>query len=174
MNRIPAMLSRLSEQEARRLQRVFAPVVVGTHPSNTWADLCALPDGEIRVYGHDEETRFYLASTDCGFTWKRYDVEDNSLFCSGILNPHTGRWFNSYYVKGEEVVCSGYGYIDPAKVKYNTTFSLYSYTGDASMKAWFELQSSYGIIDTADAVDALISAVSGQGIDVFGFKYIKY
>lgn len=101
MNRIPAMLSRLSAQEARRLQRVFAPVVVGTHPSNTWADLCALPDGEIRVYGHDEETRFYLSSTDCGFTWKRYDVEDNSLFCSGVLNPHTGRWFNSYYVKGE-------------------------------------------------------------------------
>jgi len=101
MQRIPAMLSRLSAQEARRLERVFAPVAVGTHPSNTWADLCVLPDGEIRVYGHDEETRFYLSSMDCGFTWKRYDVEDHSLFCSGVLNPHTGRWFNSYYVKGE-------------------------------------------------------------------------
>ena len=101
MNRIPAMLSRLSDQEKRRLERVYAPVAVGTHPSNTWADLCVLPDGEIRVYGHDEETRFYLSSIDCGFTWKRYDVEDDTLFCSGVLNPHTGRWFNSYYVKGE-------------------------------------------------------------------------
>lgn len=101
MHRISAMEARLSEQEARRLQRVFAPVVVGTHPSDTWANLCVLPDGEIRVYGHDEETRFYLSSIDCGFTWKRYDVEDNSLFCSGFVSPHTGRWFNSYYVKGE-------------------------------------------------------------------------
>lgn len=101
MHRIQAMLSRLSDQEKRRLERVYAPVAVGTHPSNTWADLCVLPDGEIRVYGHDETGRFYLSSADAGFTWKRYDVEDNSLFCSGVLNPHTGRWFNSYYVKGE-------------------------------------------------------------------------
>ena len=82
--------------------------------------------------------------------------------------------YNTYYIKGEEVICSGYGYIDPAKVKYNTTFSLYSYTGDASKKSRFELQSSYGVIDCADAADALISSVSTQGIDVFGFKYIKY
>ena len=101
MLRIKAMESRLSAQEKRRLERVFAPVAVGTPPSNTWADLCVLPDGEIRVYGHDEISRFYLSSIDCGFTWKRYDVEDPSLFCSGILNPHTGRWFNSYYIKGE-------------------------------------------------------------------------
>ncbi len=116
------------------------------------------------------------ASGSFTFSHIRYIAADGTYVMTEILVPKVSNTYryNTYYVKGEEVVCSGYGYIDPAKVKYNTTFSLYSYTGDPSMKVWFELQSSYGIIDTADAVDALISAVSGQGIDVFGFKYIKY
>ena len=101
MDRIKVMENRLSAQEKRRLERVYAPQVVGTHPSNTWADLCVMPDGEIRYYGHDEYGRFYLSSTDCGFTWKRYDVEDLSLMAAGQRHPQTHRWFNSCYVKGE-------------------------------------------------------------------------
>ncbi len=116
------------------------------------------------------------ASGSFTFTHIRYIAADGTYIMTEILVPKVSNTYryNTYYIKGEEVVCSGYGYIDPAKVKYNTTFSLYSYTGAASQKAWFEQQSSYGIIDTADAVDALISSVSTQGIDVFGFKYIKY
>jgi len=101
MDRIKAMEERLSTQEKRRLERVYAPQVVGTQPSNTFADLCVMPDGEIRCYGHDEYGRFYLSSVDCGFTWKRYDVEDESLMCAAQRHPKTGRWFSSYYVQGE-------------------------------------------------------------------------
>ena len=65
---LSAMEARLSPQEKARLQRVYAPQVVAVSPSNAWLDLCALPDGEIRHYGHDEVGRYYLSSVDCGFT----------------------------------------------------------------------------------------------------------
>ena len=101
MNRIANMEARLSEQEKRRLRRVYAPQVICTAPSNAWMDMCVLPDGEIRYYGHDDMGRYYLSSIDCGFTWKRYEVEDMSAMTSSVLNEHTGRWFCSHYVRGE-------------------------------------------------------------------------
>jgi len=101
MSFIRAMETRLSEQEKARLQRVFAPQIVGVPPSNAWLDLCALPDGEIRYYGHDEVGRFYLSSVDCGFTWKRYEVEDLSLMCAAVQDERTGIWYQSMVVGGD-------------------------------------------------------------------------
>ena len=101
MSCLSAMEARLSPQEKARLQRVYAPQVVAVSPSNAWLDLCALPDGEIRHYGHDEVGRYYLSSVDCGFTWKRYEVEDLTLMCSAVQDERSGVWYQSVPVAGE-------------------------------------------------------------------------
>lgn len=101
MSFLAAMEARLSPQEKARLQRVYAPQVVAVPPSNAWLDLCALPDGELRHYGYDEVGRYYLSSTDCGFTWKRYEVEDLRLMCSAVQDERSGIWYQSCPVNGD-------------------------------------------------------------------------
>ena len=98
---LEAMQERLSCEEARRLQAVYAPQVVGVPPSNAWMDMCAMPDGEIRHYGHRDGKRVYISSRDGGFTWKEYGVDDLHAMCSGLQSPYSGRWILSYFVEGE-------------------------------------------------------------------------
>ena len=98
---LEAMQERLSCEEAQRLQAVYAPQVVGVPSSNTWMDMCAMPDGEIRHYGHRDGKRIYISSRDGGFTWKEYGVDDLHAMCSGLQSPYSGRWILSYFVEGE-------------------------------------------------------------------------
>lgn len=98
---LEAMQERLSCEEAQRLQAVYAPQVVGVPSSNTWMDMCAMPNGEIRHYGHRDGKRIYISSRDGGFTWKEYGVDDLHAMCSGLQSPYSGRWILSYFVEGE-------------------------------------------------------------------------
>ena len=91
---LEAMQKRLSCEEVRRLQAVYAPQVVGVPPSNAWMDMCAMPDGEIRHYGHRDGKRVYISSRDGGFTWKEYGVDDLYAMCSGLQSPYTGAGFS--------------------------------------------------------------------------------
>lgn len=91
----------MTSEEQRRLKAIYAPRVVGVPPSNAWMDLCMMPDGEIRCYGHYDSERVYLSSRDAGMTWKEYEVSDLSRMCSALRSPYSGRWIGSYYVEGE-------------------------------------------------------------------------
>ena len=80
---LTAMENRLTDEEKRMLQAIYAPVVVGIPPADARADVCVMPDGEIRAYGYRNQTRtnpqgdhIYLSSTDCGLTWKQHFVGD--------------------------------------------------------------------------------------------------
>ena len=101
MNEILEMEKRMTEGQKRRLRSVYAPVIVGTQPSNTFCNLCVMPDGEIRHYGKRYGERVFLSSRDAGLSWSIGDVEDHSAMCAGLRLPWCGRWVHSYYVQGE-------------------------------------------------------------------------
>ena len=52
---------------------IYAPVVVGTPPSDAFIGLCLMPDGEIRHYNYGSHPANpapgYLSSLDSGLTW---------------------------------------------------------------------------------------------------------
>ena len=48
---LSAMEKRLSEEDARFLQSIYAPTVVAIPPADGCRNLCVTPDGEIRIYG---------------------------------------------------------------------------------------------------------------------------
>ena len=98
---LQALAQSMSPEEQQRLHSVYAPRVVAVPPSNAWMDMCMMPDGEIRCYGHHEEERVYLSSRDGGLSWKEFSVPDKFRMCSALRNPDSGRWISSYYVEGE-------------------------------------------------------------------------
>ena len=100
MSYVTEMERHMTEGAKRRLRSVYAPAVVGVQPSNTWCNLCVMPDGEIRHYGTMYSERVYLFSRDAGLSWTIGDVEDPAAMCSA-LRLCSGRWINSFFVEGE-------------------------------------------------------------------------
>lgn len=86
---IPAMESLLSNFDMQRLKSVHEPVIVDIPPMDADHSLCVLPDGEIRSYGQEGRKHFsergqrvYLASRDCGLSWKLYSESEYALGAS--------------------------------------------------------------------------------------------
>ena len=86
MDMLKRMESRLSEEGRRFLQRVYAPQVVAVPPRDAAKSLCLMPDGEIRIYGvadkkepDDEGRQVYIASGDCGLSWKTHETPEGAL-----------------------------------------------------------------------------------------------
>ena len=56
------------------LEHVFAPVIVGTPPSDAFIGLSLMADGEVRHYNYGSHPKpehpVYLSSRDGGRTWK--------------------------------------------------------------------------------------------------------
>lgn len=89
----------LSEQDSRMLQRIFEPVVVGIPPEDARRGLCVMPDGEIRSYGvadkqhvADEGQVVYLASRDCGLSWKLYVADSNDVLGESVRSPFSDKY----------------------------------------------------------------------------------
>ena len=65
------------------LDSVYAPVIVGTPPSDAFIGLSRMPDGELRHYNYGSHPAsaqpLYLSSRDSGLTWHSvtlpYDLE---------------------------------------------------------------------------------------------------
>ncbi len=96
------MKNRLTEEEKFFLQRIYAPQVVCVPPSDACRNMCVTKDGEIRIYGAVDKQRFddigtpvYIASTDCGLTWKMHRMPDGAIGAAG-LNPKTDRCISTY------------------------------------------------------------------------------
>lgn len=103
---LPKMQSLLSDFDTKELQSIYEPVVVTVPPSNTWRDICVMPDGEIRIYGsqgkknfHDKGERIYLASRDCGLSWKKFSASREELGQS-VRSPYSGKYI-TVIVAGE-------------------------------------------------------------------------
>jgi hypothetical protein len=71
----------LSAQQ--RIDSVFAPIRVGTPPSDAYIGLSMLEDGEIRHYNYGEQAdagTFYWSSRDKGFHWTKVPYAKEMLF----------------------------------------------------------------------------------------------
>lgn len=96
------MEQNLSEQDKQRLKSIYAPQVVTIPPSDASRNMCVTPDGEIRIYGSENKkqpsdlgTLVYIASNDCGLSWKTHYMPENALGAAGY-NPKTGRYISAY------------------------------------------------------------------------------
>lgn len=117
---------RLTAEEEGFLGDIYAPTVVGVPLSDARKDLCVMRDGEIRAYGPKDT--LYLASRDCGLTWKKHVAKGGMLSASWI--PELKLWVkcNDVFNEGEEgtfVLVSRKGPEDPAPTRIkvcDTTF----------------------------------------------------
>lgn len=137
-DRIDVMRSLLTEADAAQLQRIFAPQIMTVPPTDAGKHLCIMPDGEIRLYGFanrfapdDEGDRVYIASTDCGLSWKTHNVPDGALG-EATQNPATGRWIACYPQEGR--------YTYPADYPGNGCYAAINSTGpDAPPEKYVKL-----------------------------------
>ncbi|MBR4218795.1 MAG: exo-alpha-sialidase [Bacteroidales bacterium] len=104
---LKALQNRLSEDETQMLRAIYAPTVVGVPPSDARADMCVMPDGEIRVYGARYRTPeqpkgipVYIASTDGGLSWKQYFHK--GVMGSATYFPEWGLWMKCAENAGNE------------------------------------------------------------------------
>lgn len=88
---IGQMISRLPPEDRIELKSIFAPRVVAVPPNYAYRDLCVMPDGEIRHYGYGRKAHHndisdpvYIASNDCGLSWKTFRVKDPNSLGSGL------------------------------------------------------------------------------------------
>ncbi len=95
---LTAARQRLTEEDRGFLQAIYAPKVVAVPPSDAFRDLCVLPDGEIRCYGQinkatpfDKGEDIYIASTDCGLSWKTHRKPAGALGAA-VKSPYSNRW----------------------------------------------------------------------------------
>ncbi len=114
MDMLKRMESRLLEEDRRFLQRVYAPQVVAVPPRDAAKSLCLMPDGEIRIYGvadkkepDDEGRQVYIASGDCGLSWKTHETPEGALGAA-TCNPETGRWITFYPLEGRRAYPAEY------------------------------------------------------------------
>ena len=111
------MEQRLSEQDKRFLKTIYEPQVVGVPLEDARRTLCVMPDGEIRSYGainkkhvYDHGEPAYLASRDCGLSWKLYAAESPAVLGASTRSPYSGKYITiksvDQGVKDGTYVCS--------------------------------------------------------------------
>ena len=90
-----ASIASTSYGQTPKLDKVFAPVVVGVPPSDAYIGLSKMPDGEIRHYNYGEQkldkSSYYLSSKDDGFTWKRVNVSPDMVYAD-TQSPISGEF----------------------------------------------------------------------------------
>ena len=91
----PAPSQRWPERVLDQLRRIYAPVVVGTPPTNAYHDLMQLPNGEIRHYGvrrTGKDVRpIYISSKDCGLSWQEFPRSGRRPSAC-VQSPWSGDW----------------------------------------------------------------------------------
>ena len=89
----------LTERDREQLSLIYEPTVVAVQPDDTRRDLCVMPDGELRFYGRTAKVSpstgsraCYIASRDCGLSWKMYYDDPCAVMRSAYRNPYTGEY----------------------------------------------------------------------------------
>ena len=97
------MKHNLNDYDQKVLQSIYEPRFVAVPPQDAWNTVCVTDDGEIRVYGQegrknsaDTGKRIYIASRDCGLSWKTYPENENALG-QAIKSPYSARWLRLLY-----------------------------------------------------------------------------
>lgn len=64
-----------SQNKVNDIESVYAPIIVGVPPSDSYIGLSLMPDGEVRHYNYGEQAEedrpLYLSSKDHGLSWEK-------------------------------------------------------------------------------------------------------
>ncbi len=100
---LQTMQNLLDDATRSLLLNVYAPQVVAVPPSDASRSVCVTRDGEIRIYGvtgkkepDDAGQLVYIASRDCGLSWKTVPITDDRVLGVAGCNPATGRYIAAY------------------------------------------------------------------------------
>lgn len=109
MDYIKILENKLSENDKILLKSVKEPAFITVPPENAWAHLCITDDGEIRHYGKmdfngREGQRCYIASNDCGLSWKTYVVNNDKAMGRSVKSPYSGKYI-CVVMKSRAPVC---------------------------------------------------------------------
>lgn len=100
------MKNNLNEYDKERLKAIYSPEIVGVPHSNARREMMIMPDGEIREYGTIYKTKkdigrnVYIASRDCGLSWKEYEAPKGCLGAS-VYDPKSQRYITIKPVQNE-------------------------------------------------------------------------
>ena len=89
------------------IDSIFAPVRVGTPPSDAYIGLSKLETGEIRHYNFGEQAvpgNFYLSSKDNGLTWRRVNTPVGMPFADR-QSPVSKEYIRVTHMPGMGVYC---------------------------------------------------------------------
>ena len=104
---IYASLSVQAQHIPSTIDSIFAPVRVGTPPSDAYIGLSRLEDGEIRHYNFGEQAvpgNFYLSSKDNGLTWKKVNTPVGMPFADR-QSPVSKEYIRVTHMPGMGVYC---------------------------------------------------------------------
>ena len=97
---IEMIKNRMSGDDLRFYEDIFAPVEVAAPDADAWTNLCVMPSGEIRCYGYYKKEsvfqknpqRCYLASRDGGLSWKRFLVKGRFTLGASTYVPYLNKY----------------------------------------------------------------------------------
>ena len=94
--------SLMSDEDKAELQSIFAPREVCVLPEDATRQIAVCPDGEIRLYGKEDEplshwtgAPIYLASRDGGLSWKKHRIKNPNALGTATRNPKSGRYITT-------------------------------------------------------------------------------
>ena len=102
-----ASLSIQAQHIPSTIDSIYAPVRVGTPPSDAYIGLSKLETGEIRHYNFGEQAvpgNFYLSSKDNGLTWKRVNTPVGMPFADR-QSPVSKEYIRVTHMPGMGVYC---------------------------------------------------------------------
>ena len=102
-----ASMSVQAQHVPSTIDSIFAPVRVGTPPSDAYIGLSKLETGEIRHYNFGEQAvpgNFYLSSKDNGLTWKRVNTPVGMPFADR-QSPVSKEYIRVTHMPGMGVYC---------------------------------------------------------------------
>ncbi len=95
------MEQRLTPEDKSFLEDIYAPIPVAIQPEDTWQGLCVTESGQIRHYGSmhkpsvdQQGERCYLASEDCGLSWKLHRKGSDREIETAVQDPRRGTWIS--------------------------------------------------------------------------------
>ena len=99
---------KLNDNERFLLRNIFEPEIVAVPPSDAHRNMCMMPDGEIRYYGHKEiqgkMQRIYISSRDAGLSWKTVAVLDDNENGTMVRSPWSGDFITILRTKNYNVL----------------------------------------------------------------------
>lgn len=142
---------RMSDDAKDMLRRIWEPTVICASLSDARRDICILPDGEIRAYGHlygkahGDGVSAYLSSIDGGISWTKHYARGKMNSCTYIEEANIYLTVAQQHKEGLWIMRSKIGPDDPAPEEFKIANGIFicdflPQKSDFSNRIWFTTQ----------------------------------